>query len=317
MSQPAVSSTGLITGEAVVLDLRPARVGSRSVAAAVDFALSIFAFSMLGAAVGAFSGADPRFVRALVIVGLVLFLVGYPVISLTYFHGRTLGKNMMGIRVVRTDGGTVRVRHATVRTVIGLLELPLGLGLLASLCSRTGRRLGDMFAGTAVVHDRIPLLGRQVLVMPPPLVNWALSADLNGVDERLATDVRSFLGRAPLLRVERRWDVSAAFANAVVAKVTPPPPAGAPPEHVLHAVMAELQRRRVLRSAMYAPSGYGAPSGQPVQGWTANRSAYAPYVDGRPTAAPAAGYYPEPPRATSSPAAPPAMGNAGGFTLPG
>jgi len=57
-----------------------------------------------------------------------------------------------------------------------------------------------MFAGTAVVHDRIPLLGRQVLVMPPPLVTWALSADLNGVDERLATDVRSFLGRAPLLR---------------------------------------------------------------------------------------------------------------------
>ncbi len=312
MPQAAVSSTGVITGEAVVLDLRPARIGSRSIAAIVDMTLSVFAFALLGGALSGFRNGDPRLVRALVIIGLVLFLVGYPVISLTYFHGRTLGKTMLGIRVVRTDGGTVRVRHATVRTVIGLIEISLGVAVLASLCSRTGRRLGDMFAGTAVVHDRIPLLGRQMLVMPPPLVNWALGADLSGVDERLATDVRSFLGRAPLLRPERRWQLSAAFADAVVAKVSPPPPAGAPPEHVLHAVMAETQRRRALRSAALAPSGAQAP------GWGTPRAAHVAYADGRPVPpALQTEFSPDAPQrpVTAPPPAP--VGGAGGFVLPG
>ena len=257
MSQPAVSPMGLVTGEAVVLDMRPARLGSRSLAFVIDLAAQFLALLLVILLVGGLllQGADERMVRALLIAIGLLFLAGYPIIALTFWHGRTLGKAALGIRAVRTDGGTMRVRHATVRTLVGLVELPIGIGIVVSLFSRNGSRLGDMFAGTTVVHDRIPTLGRMPLVMPPPLVNWALAADISAVDERLAGDVRAFLGRAPMLRRDVRWSLSSAYADALVSRISPPPPMGAPPEHVLHAVMAERQRRAVMRSQATGPRG--------------------------------------------------------------
>jgi uncharacterized RDD family membrane protein YckC len=319
MSQPAVSGTGLITGEAVVLDLRPARLGSRSLALLVDLMAEGLALSLLlSVAAAVFFRTDPGYARALLIVCAVAFLVGYPVVTQTFWQGRTIGKAWLGIRTVRTDGGTVRVRHALVRTLVGLVEFPLGLAVVSSLVSPTGRRLGDIFAGTAVVHDNIPMLGRMPLVMPPPLVSWALAADINGVDERLATDIRAFLGRAPMLRKERRWALSAAYANALVARISPPPPPGAPAEHVLHAVMAERQRRQVMR-AMPPAAGtwhaYPPLTGPQPQQWQQSRP------PGQQT-----DFYASPPPAPQAqPPAPPAGGDSGGdsggsdsggFTLP-
>ena len=321
MSQPAVSSTGLITGEAVVLDLRPARLGSRSLALLVDLVIESVALGLLLSVISWLfisGGTDSRFARALLIVFAVSFLVGYPVVAQTFWQGRTIGKAWLGIRTVRSDGGTVRVRHALVRTLVGLVEFPLGLAVVSSLFSETGRRLGDTFAGTAVVHDSIPFLGRQVLVMPPPLVAWALAADINGVDERLAMDVRAFLGRAPLLRKERRWELSAAYANALVVRVLPAPPPGAPAEHVLHAVMAERQRRQVMRAVpapgqwhAYTPlNGPHVPPGQ--QQWQRPPQPQGPQTDFYPSAPPA------PPAPQRQPPAPPDNGDTGGgYTLPG
>jgi len=179
MTSPALSGTGIVTGEAVVLDVRPARLGSRSIAAVLDFFISsiavYFVFVILGVAV--ITGGrdvDQRLLAAISIGAGVLFFVGYPVISQTIFGGRTIGKAALGIRAVRIDGGTLRLRHAAVRSVASLVEFPLGIAAVASLLSPTGRRVGDMFAGTAVIHDRIPVLGRMPLVMPPPLILEAL-----------------------------------------------------------------------------------------------------------------------------------------------
>src|SRR5690606_2026122 len=97
----------------------------------------------------------------------LLTLVGGPIAVETLSHGRSLGKLACGLRVVRDDGGPVRFRHALVRGLIGVIEILMTLGVvacIASLVSARGRRLGDVFAGTIVVRERVPgVAGRPLL----------------------------------------------------------------------------------------------------------------------------------------------------------
>ena len=86
----------------------------------------------------------------------------WPLVSIPYyalqegfFGGRTLGKRLTGIRVVRIGGGApVGIWRATLRSVMRFVDgLPLLylLGWFVAVCSEDRRRLGDLLAGTAVV----------------------------------------------------------------------------------------------------------------------------------------------------------------------
>ena len=106
----------LVTGEAVVLDLRVAKLASRALAMVLDvlvqFALLLGAFFMLMLTV---PGEDESLALTLILVFLVLIMVGYPVLFETLSRGRSLGKMAVGLRVVRVDGGPIRFRHALTR----------------------------------------------------------------------------------------------------------------------------------------------------------------------------------------------------------
>lgn len=70
--------------------------------------------------------------------------------------GRTIGKAAAGIVVTSVDGDRPTLSAATVRTVLRLVDwLPIGylLGLAAIAITDRDRRLGDLAAGTVVVHD--------------------------------------------------------------------------------------------------------------------------------------------------------------------
>ncbi len=79
--------------------------------------------------------------------------------------GRTPGKRMAGLRVVRADGGPIGPREAVLRNLLRAADaLPVGyvVGTLACLADPRFRRLGDLVAGTLVVHD-----GRDPAPLPP------------------------------------------------------------------------------------------------------------------------------------------------------
>src|SRR4029450_6397667 len=108
---------------------------------------------------------DDALASTLVTVSLVLALVGYPVLLETTTRGRTLGKMMIGLRVVRDDGGPVTFRHALTRTLVALaIEWPGILGApITWLCTiwtvsvrPQCKRRGDHVAGTMVIHERTP-----------------------------------------------------------------------------------------------------------------------------------------------------------------
>jgi uncharacterized RDD family membrane protein YckC len=261
--QPPDPGDRLVSGEAVEFDVRVARLGSRAVALLIDIVAEVVLavlLSLVFAVVVLIIGplADSALTRAGFTVVTVLVFVGYPTVLETLTRGRTLGKLIMGLRVVRDDGGPVRFRHALTRALVGVavewpgIALPLVTwvaSLWTMLVHPQGRRLGDLTAGTIVIHDRTPAAWGWVPAMPFNLAGWATALDLTGLDDDLALAVRHYLARNHEIREPARSRLGFTLASEVVEVTTPPPPPGTPGWAYLAAVLAERNRRAVLRLA--------------------------------------------------------------------
>jgi uncharacterized RDD family membrane protein YckC len=276
--------TDAVTGNAVVVELRPARLASRAVALAIDIAVMLVAFAALLvvlAVSGLVEGVDTALATAVALVVTLSVFVGYPVVFETLTRGRSLGKLAVGLRVVREDGGPIRFRHALTRGLtgyvvdFGLLSGFTGaIGLITSLVSDRGRRVGDVLAGTLVVWTRVPKAAAVAPVeMPAQLAGWAATLSLSGLPDPLALQVRDFLRRAPRLAPKARTALGAALSAEVAALTTEPPP-GTPPETHLAAVLAERRRREDDRLAAQRTPEAAEPA-DPSR-WRVERSAPPP-----------------------------------------
>lgn len=249
---PAVS--GLVSAEAVEIELRPARLPSRALALLLDCLIMIVPGALVIAAVRRILLTfDAALGSAALTVGTVLIFVGYPVLSEILGHGRSLGKRALGLRVIREDGGPLRARHAFTRALVGLaVEFP-GLlllflcwpaGIITMLASAQSRRLGDLAAGTVVVHERDPAPWRAAPAMPYELAGWASTLDLTAVDDGLAMEIRQFVTRVREVREPYRARLLGQLAGELATKINPPPPAGLLPWLLLVTVLAERRRRQ-------------------------------------------------------------------------
>jgi len=299
----------VVTGDAVVLDVQIAQLPVRAVSALIDITV-IFVCYVLGLMLWAatLTQFDTALSTAILIIFTVLVIVGYPLAFETATRGRSVGKIVMGLRVVADDGGPERFRQVLFRALASVVEIWMFTGSPAVICSilsSKAKRIGDIFAGTVVVSERGPRMGPPP-VMPPSLAWWASSLQLSGLNAGQVETARQFLSRASQLDRQLRQQMAYRIAGDVVSHIAPPPPPGAPPELVLAAVLAERHRRELarLRPTMppTPPVGPRPPAGPPAPaGW--------------PTAAPAAVPWPEP--GSAQPAARPQQGpQTGGFSPP-
>ncbi|MFF7459508.1 RDD family protein [Kitasatospora sp. NPDC008115] len=292
----------LVTGEAVVLGLRAAKLPSRGLAIALDLTVQIaglVATTLLLSLV--LVDLDGAAVAAVTIGLTVFFLVALPVMIETLTRGRSLGKAALGLRVVRSDGGPVRFRHSLVRGLIGFLEIIVLFGVPAVVCSvvsTDGKRLGDVFAGTLVVRERVPGGSGAAISLPPvnPQLLQAIGGelvalDLSAVPEPLWLAVRQFLGRIGELDRAVAHQMSARLADDLAARTGHPVPYGVHPAAYLGAVLTERQRREWSRAQGYA-----------FQQGPAQQQAWAPAPPSTPSAPPA----PPTPPASGTGFAPPA-----------
>ena len=90
-------------------------------------------------------------------------------VSLAIF-GKTIGKAVLGVRVVGADGSAaLKPRQAFLRVLTYPLSfLIFGIGLLGIIFGQERRAWHDHFAGTAVVYD----WGSRTARMPTPLADW-------------------------------------------------------------------------------------------------------------------------------------------------
>ena len=80
-----------------------------------------------------------------------ILLVAY--LTAGWSTGRTLGKQMMGLRVVRSDGSPLRFWRALLRALLCATFFPV---LLLALVNRRNRGLEDVAFGTVVTYDWLP-----------------------------------------------------------------------------------------------------------------------------------------------------------------
>jgi uncharacterized RDD family membrane protein YckC len=125
----------------------------RSVAFIIDFLIRVGIYVI--AAIGfLFMGK-----LGLGIFFILVFLLEwfYPVVFEVLNHGATPGKKMMGIAVVNDDGTPVDWTSSIVRNLLrsaDMLPLLYLAGLVSMFVHREFKRLGDLAAGTLVVHKK-------------------------------------------------------------------------------------------------------------------------------------------------------------------
>ncbi|MFF3910591.1 RDD family protein [Streptomyces sp. NPDC001848] len=249
----------LVTGEAVALELRPAKLPSRALAVLLDLVVAVVVYVLVMIAlVASTAGLDEAAQMAVSIAAFVLVPVGGPIAVETLSHGRSLGKLACGLRVVRDDGGPIRFRHALVRGAVGVVEILMTFGVvacIASLVSARGRRLGDVFAGTLVVRERVPAGRTSFMPPPPPWLAGRFSAlDLSAVPDGLWLAIRQYLTRMHQLDPQVGWTMAERLAADLAARTGVPAPPGVPPAAYLAAVVQERQAREARR----ASGGWGA-----------------------------------------------------------
>ncbi len=231
----------LTTPEGVTLDLELAGVGSRALAGALDFIIQMMLLygAIIVFLIGAFAGGgNPFFVIATGVLAIVAVLIGYHVLFEVWVGGQTPGKRMIGLRVVRADGGPVGIAHSLIRTLLRIIDfLPslYAIGLVAIFATTRNQRLGDLAAGTVVILDRSrhpkPALSpppvrrstapepfREVTDPPPVPVGWDVS---RVTDDELGL-ARRFLERRSSLDDEPRRALAADLAGRLRPKVVAP-----------------------------------------------------------------------------------------------
>lgn len=131
--------------------------GSRIVAALIDIAVLFVVFLVMAALFGDFGSTEesdfavnlsgPAFVVFLLIVFAYHFV-------LESSGGQTLGKKVMGLKVVAVDGALTS-GNVAVRTILRIVDgLPIFylVGFIAVVATKQKQRLGDMAARTLVVR---------------------------------------------------------------------------------------------------------------------------------------------------------------------
>ncbi len=271
---PDLARHGIVTPDAVVLDLETAGVASRVCAGVIDLgvqALVLMVASMAIALVAFTMGFESEsFVQTATAVVLTLVLLGYPVAAETIWRGRTVGKKWMGLRAVRIDGSPITVRHATLRMMGGLVDklLPPGgvTGALFVLGTSRNQRVGDLLAGTIVIRDphRTGLPPALWFPVPQGLEAYAASLDPTPMTVDQYTVLRAFLMRVNELTPEARHSVASSLADRTATVLRHTRPAAVHPESFVLCAVAQYQRRNFVQSqGQTFGAGRGAPPGRP------------------------------------------------------
>jgi uncharacterized RDD family membrane protein YckC len=149
---------------------RPAGFWIRLVGFGVDLVVVMLAQFLLTVLAGRRWGVDVErssTLQGAVAFFTVLFAVLYPTVLYT-LTGQTIGKLVVGVRVLATDGGLLPPGAAFLRAVVQWLTLPffLGLGHVLAGLRKDKRALHDLIAGSRV--DRVPSVRRAPAPLAPP-----------------------------------------------------------------------------------------------------------------------------------------------------
>jgi uncharacterized RDD family membrane protein YckC len=221
----------IITGEAVALELRPTGFALAAAGAVIDW-LVYFVGGALLLLLGVFPLLalaqidDSAIISAVLSAYIIIVLVVIPTAVEIATKGKSLGRLVVGARIVREDGGSIGFRHAFIRQIVALVEIYLTLGGIAAafgLLNGKSKRAADFFAGTYSQYERVSKVIEPVFGVPSSLEAWAQTADVARIPTRLAQRLSKFLRQAPALTPTTRGQFARQLATEASVYVSPVP----------------------------------------------------------------------------------------------
>ncbi len=146
----AIRNIDILTSQNVVISYELATLGNRLSSNFIDL-LVVYGINFIRTEL-ADGGLNPSFMFL-----SILFIWAYHLVFAIFFRGNTLGMRAVGIKVMRPGGGNVEFSDLFLRWITRPLDITLSSGALAIfliLGSEKRQRLGDMLAGTVVVHKK-------------------------------------------------------------------------------------------------------------------------------------------------------------------
>ena len=170
MAERLTQTVDIETPELVVLSYTIAGLGSRVYAALIDLAITValmIGAIVAGALLSRHSAVEtntrptPSSAWALAVVFIAQFVVlwGYYLLFEGLSDGQTPGKRILRLRAVRDGGYSVGFSASAVRNLMRIIDLQPAFTYLVGITSialtKSGKRLGDIVAGTIVVREAL------------------------------------------------------------------------------------------------------------------------------------------------------------------
>lgn len=245
----ALDKLSIDTPEQVALDFALASIGSRFLALAVDtliqaaatIALAAVGFGAIVAFSLAFNSLNPWILAAALLIYFLIYQ-GYFAVFEAAWNGQTPGKRVVGLRVISVTGRPISVFEAILRNVVRIADQMPGvyaIGIVSVFVTERNQRLGDLAAGTVVVHERAVDAADLELTLEP-----RAAATVHGASQLVPEEVaviELFLRRRAQLGNVERSRKAAQIADRIRARLGTAEKSD--DEHFLEEVMTEYRER--------------------------------------------------------------------------
>ena len=226
------------TPEYVSLQFELAGLGSRSLAFMIDqciltvanILIALITFFIVMGLGNVNTESLPVIVIAVMVLLLFVVNFGYYVFSEAFFAGKTIGKKLTGIRVIQENGHGITFLSSFIRNFLRLIDsLPAGyvVGILFIYGHPKHKRLGDIVAGTIVVHERKAkkakkqtpiereMAKRDLHASQLPLSEW----DLKVITDKEWNILRTYANRVITLNETERHNMTKRSAEIIYPKL--------------------------------------------------------------------------------------------------
>lgn len=188
------------TPEGVELRLPVAGIAPRALAWLIDALIKYSALLFIGTALSILGDVGDGLMLILAFLGLWFYNVLFEV----WMRGATPGKRVLGLRVMNENGTPVGWSGSLIRNLIRFVDvLPgcYGFGCMSVMLSKNFQRLGDLAAGTIVIHQPKQRMTLKATHVAP----IALTEPLSLAEQHA---IVSFGERATLLNTERAEELA-------------------------------------------------------------------------------------------------------------
>ena len=147
----------ITTPENIEVEYPLADLGTRTAAFVLDFLIQVIVFTFFSLAVISltdFLAMDEGWIIGISILIIALIVYGYFVVLEMVLNGKTPGKKVFNLRVIRKNGRPITLKHSLIRNLFRIFIDLAGIGAILIFITGNRQRLGDILSSTIVIYEK-------------------------------------------------------------------------------------------------------------------------------------------------------------------